>query len=59
MARSSVTAPQKPQKGQGVCPKCGRGRALVEVKPRPMLPGEVTTYCRWDDCDYVRVRPQR
>jgi hypothetical protein len=48
---------QKAQTGIGACPTCGRGRALVSVTPRPTLPGEVTTYCRWDDCDYTRTRP--
>lgn len=44
-------------KGLGECPKCGRGRALVSVKPRPKTPGETTTYCRWDDCRWARVVP--
>lgn len=39
------------------CPKCGRGAALVEVKPRPVAPGEVTKYCRWPDCTYGRIIP--
>lgn len=48
---------QAVQAGIGECPKCGRGRALVSITPRPMTAGEVTTYCRWDDCDYTRARP--
>lgn len=39
------------------CPACGRGAALVSVTPRPLTPGETTTYCRWDDCTYARVAP--
>lgn len=39
------------------CPKCGRGSAKVSVTPRPTLAGEVTTYCRWDDCNWARVVP--
>lgn len=39
------------------CPTCGRGSALVSVRPRPVAPGETTTYCRWDDCTYARVVP--
>lgn len=39
------------------CPKCGRGSAIVSVRPRPTEPGEVTEYCRWDDCNYGRMIP--
>ena len=52
---SSGSSPQSRSAEARRCPTCGRAAALVSVTPRPLL-GGVTTYCRWDDCDYARVR---
>ncbi len=34
------------------CPKCGRKAALERTSST--YPGQITTICRWDDCDYAR-----
>lgn len=36
------------------CPKCGRKSAVIRLS---VTEDEfVAAYCRWKDCDYVRVR---
>ncbi len=34
------------------CPKCGRGSALKHYSDEFSF----GSYCRWDDCDYSRVK---
>jgi hypothetical protein len=34
------------------CPQCDRKSAMVRVESDPFI----SSYCRWDDCGYVRRR---
>lgn len=38
------------------CPDCGRKSALVRLQGW-ISSGQVTTYCRWEDCGYERRKP--
>lgn len=38
------------------CPKCNRKSALVKVSIEDSW--FISRYCRWDDCDYVKVRAE-
>ena len=55
--RRPSTGAQRRTANSRRCPLCGRGGALVSVRPRPLAPGETTTYCQWDTCPNARVIP--
>lgn len=41
------------------CPKCNRKSAILKVTPWELPVSDtayVSAYCRWDDCDYARIR---
>jgi hypothetical protein len=38
------------------CPKCGRKSAIVRLSITE--DDFISAYCRWDDCNYARVRPE-